>query len=181
MNFLYPLFLAGIAAVGVPIILHLIRRQARKHVTFSSLMFLTPSPPRLRHRSRVEQWPLLLLRCLMLCLLALIFARPFWGQAPESQSNQVSTRFVLLVDASASMQREDLWDQALARVGDVLESVNNTDRVCVISFDRHPELLTRFETWVETEPAQRRALAMQSLQIRTPSWHSTMTRGSLLP
>ena len=42
MNFLYHLFLAGIAAVGVPIILHLIRRQARKHVTFSSLMFLTP-------------------------------------------------------------------------------------------------------------------------------------------
>jgi len=180
MSFLYPLFLAGMAAVGVPIVLHLIRRQARKHVSFSSLMFLTPSPPRLRHRSRVEQWPLLLLRCLMLCLLAMIFARPFWGQAPESQSNQISRRFVLLVDTSASMQRADLWDQALAQVGEVLDTVNDADRVCLIRFDQRSDLLIRFETWVETEPAQRRALVMQSLQSCTPSWHSTMLGQALV-
>ncbi|MHC4743458.1 MAG: BatA domain-containing protein, partial [Planctomycetota bacterium] len=36
MNFLYPLFLAGIAAVGIPILLHMVRRRTRKHVTFSS-------------------------------------------------------------------------------------------------------------------------------------------------
>ncbi len=180
MSFLYPLFLAGMAAVGVPIALHLIRRQARKHVAFSSLMFLTPSPPRVRHRSRVEQWPLLLLRCLMLCLLAMIFARPFLGQSPERQPHPVSRRLVLLVDASASMQREDLWDQALARVRDVLDTVNNADRVCVIRFDRRPELLTRFETWTETEPAQRRAVALQWLQARTPSWHRTLLGQALI-
>jgi len=180
MSFLYPLFLAGIAAVGVPIILHLIRRQARKHVTFSSLMFLTPSPPRLRHRSRLEQWPLLLLRCLMLCLLALIFARPFWEQPSESQTHQVSRRFVLLVDASASMRREDLWDQALVEVGNVLDTVNDMDRVCVIYFDRECEMLTRFETWAQTEPAQRRALVLESLQAHTPSWNRTMLGQALV-
>jgi hypothetical protein len=173
MSFLYPLFLAGIAAVGVPIILHLIRRHTRKHVTFSSLMFLQPSPPRLRHRSRIEQWPLLLLRCLMLCLLAMIFARPFWGQAGDSQSSRISRRLVLLVDASASMQREDLWDQALAQAEAVLETVSDTDRVCVIRFDDRAEILTRFETWAETDPAQRRALVVQALKARSPSWHGT--------
>ncbi|MCP4451104.1 MAG: VWA domain-containing protein, partial [Planctomycetes bacterium] len=77
------------------------------------------------------------------------------------------------IDASASMQREDLWDQALARAGEVLASVNPTDQVCVILFDQRPETLVRFETWIETEPSQRRALAMQTLQARTPSWHRT--------
>ena len=173
MSFLYPLFLAGMAAVGVPIVLHLIRRHARKNITFSSLMFLTPSPPRLRRRSRVEQWPLLLLRCLMLCLLAMIFARPFWGRLSDDASRTVSRRVVLLVDGSASMQREDLWDQALAHVQDVLETVNDADRVCVMRFDRRPELLVGFETWAETDPAQRRALVIQSLRERAPSWHRT--------
>ena len=173
MSFLYPLFLAGIAAVGVPIVLHLIRRHTRKHVTFSSLMFLSPSPPRLRHRSRVEQWPLLLLRCLMLCLLAMIFARPFWGQAADSQSSAISRRLVLLVDTSASMQREDLWGQALTQVSDVLDTVTDTDRVCLIRFDGRPEILAGFDTWAQTDPSQRRALVTQALKACVPSWDST--------
>ena len=76
MSFLYPLFLAGIAAIGVPIVLHMIRRHTRKRVTFSSLMFMRTTAPRLRNRSRVENLPLLILRCLLLILLAVAFARP---------------------------------------------------------------------------------------------------------
>lgn len=50
MSFLYPLFLAGFAAVGLPIILHMIRRHTRKRVTFSSLMFLRTTLPRFKNR-----------------------------------------------------------------------------------------------------------------------------------
>jgi hypothetical protein len=60
MNFLYPLFLAGIAAVAVPIVLHLVRRRTRDHVTFSSLMFLRTTRPRFTSRSRLENLPLLI-------------------------------------------------------------------------------------------------------------------------
>ena len=52
MNFLFPLFLAGIAAVAVPIVLHLVRRHTRDRVTFSSLMFLRTTRPRFTSRSR---------------------------------------------------------------------------------------------------------------------------------
>lgn len=173
MNFLYPLFLAGLAAVAAPIVLHMIRRHARHRVVFSSLMFLTSSPPRLRRRSRLEQLPLLLLRCLMLCLLAMIFARPFWGQLSSHQSRQVGRRIVMLVDTSASMQREDLWDQALAQARDVIDGVDDGDRVCVIRYDRRPERLISFEAWAQTEPAQRPALAQQAVQACRPSWHRT--------
>ena len=48
MSLLYPLFLVGIAAVVLPILLHMIRRHTRDRVTFSSLMFLRPSLPRFR-------------------------------------------------------------------------------------------------------------------------------------
>jgi hypothetical protein len=78
MSFLYPLFLIGGAAIAAPIIFHMIRRVTRDKVTFSSLMFLKPSPPKLTRKSRIEHWLLLLLRCLVLLLMALAFSRPYF-------------------------------------------------------------------------------------------------------
>ena len=61
MSFLAPWFLAaGIAAISLPILFHLFRRTPQGRLPFSTLMFLTPSPPRLTSRSRLENWPLLL-------------------------------------------------------------------------------------------------------------------------
>src|SRR6266404_610494 len=77
MSFLAPLFLLGSLAVALPVVFHLIRRTTRERTPFSSLMFLQPSPPRLTRRSRLEHILLLLLRCAVLCLLALGFAWPF--------------------------------------------------------------------------------------------------------
>ncbi|HEX5445854.1 MAG TPA: BatA domain-containing protein, partial [Pirellulales bacterium] len=77
MGWLTPLYLAGLAALSLPLLLHLIRRTPRGRQAFSSLMFLSPSPPRLTRRSRVDHWLLLLLRLAAIALLALAFARPF--------------------------------------------------------------------------------------------------------
>ena len=52
MSALSPLYLLGLLAVAAPIIFHLIRRAPKGEVPFSSLLFLTPSPPRLTRRSR---------------------------------------------------------------------------------------------------------------------------------
>ena len=88
MSALTPLYLLGVLAVAAPIVFHLIRRSPRGEVPFSSLIFLTPSPPRLTRRSRLDHILLLLLRALALCLLAFAFARPFLRQ----QAQQVERR-----------------------------------------------------------------------------------------
>ncbi len=62
MSFLTPLYLLGVLAIAAPIVFHLIRRSPRGEVPFSSLMFLSPSPPRLTRRSRLDNILLLLLR-----------------------------------------------------------------------------------------------------------------------
>src|SRR5688572_25673093 len=101
MNFLTPLFLLGALAIAGPIIYHLVRRTTRERTSFSSLMFLLPSPPRLSKRSRIEDLLLLILRCLALALLALGFARPFLRQAPVDDPTAAQPkRIVLLVDQS---------------------------------------------------------------------------------
>ena len=61
MSFLTPLYVLGLSAVVAPIVFHLIRRSPRGEVPFSSLMFLSPTPPRLTRRSRLDQ--LALARC----------------------------------------------------------------------------------------------------------------------
>src|SRR5205823_14773047 len=83
MGLLAPLYIAGALAVALPILFHLIRRTPQGRQYFSSLMFLSPSLPRLTRRSRLNNILLLLLRAAALILLALAFARPFFNQGAE--------------------------------------------------------------------------------------------------
>src|SRR5438128_1913168 len=109
MSFLAPLFLLGAITIALPVIFHFIRRSVRERVPFSSLMFLTPSPPRLTRRSRLEDLLLLLLRCLVVLLIASAFARPYLRRAlPLPDPTAPGRRILLLVDTSASMRRPDL-------------------------------------------------------------------------
>ena len=110
MSLLYPLLLAGIVAVALPILLHMIRRHTRERVTFSSLMFLRTTLPRFRSRSRLEHMPLLILRCLILCLLAFAFARPFLAQP-------VAARHAERRQADRPADRHQRLDAAGRRVG----------------------------------------------------------------
>ena len=114
MNFLAPLFLLGNLAIAAPIVFHLIRRTTREVTPFSTLMFLQPTPPRVTRRSRLENLWLLLLRCAVLGLLALGFARPFLQREADSSAPAAGAgkRTVLLVDTSASTRRDGLWDEA---------------------------------------------------------------------
>ena len=64
MNFLAPAFLAGLAAIAVPVIIHLIHRERRVVVEFPSLMFLERIPYRSVRRQKIRHLLLLILRCL---------------------------------------------------------------------------------------------------------------------
>ncbi len=173
MSFLYPLFLAGIAAVGLPIVLHLIRRHTRDRVTFSSLMFLRTTLPRFTSRSRLQNIPLLVLRCIMLCLLAFAFSRPFFSRPPPVGQVRPGRRMVLLIDTSASMRRGGMWAQAVSEARSVLEGVRPTDRVCVMSFDQSARALIGFEQWSELDPPRRASVAAEQIAGLSPGWDST--------
>ena len=174
MNFLAPLFLAGAAAVALPILLHLIRRTEREKTAFSSLMFLQPTPPQMTKRSRLENLLLLLLRCLVLALVAFAFSRPYLQQAiapPVQKSERVRT--VVLVDTSASLRRDDLWAQAKQRAASVLRAAGAADEVALVAFDRQPRVLIDFARWTGGASTERANLAVTLLEAETPSWLST--------
>jgi hypothetical protein len=180
MNFLAPLFLLGATAVALPVIFHLIRRTTRQKTVFSSLMFLVPTPPRLTRKSRLEHLLLLALRCLVLCLLALAFARPFFKQPVSDDQSSAGRRVLILVDRSASMRRAGLWSAAQARVKDALARTTPADRVAISTFDRTVTPLFSFEEWSAAAPGERVALASRRLADTSPGWGDTRLAAALI-
>jgi hypothetical protein len=174
MRFLTPWFLLGALAIAGPIVFHLIRRAARERTLFSSLMFLSPTPPRAVRRRKIEHMVLLLLRCACLLLLAAAFARPFFARdiSPPAAA-EPARRTILLLDTSASMRREGLWNKARATADRYLEKARPADQVAVFAFDMQPRPLAGFAEWSSWPPAQRAALARQRLAAVSPGWMGT--------
>ncbi len=83
MLFLNPWLLAGLAGVGIPILIHLVRRQAAKPVDWGAMRFLIDTLSLRRRKMEWEDLLLMAARCLLLGLLALAIARPF--VTPDSQ------------------------------------------------------------------------------------------------
>lgn len=181
MSFLAPLFLAGGLALALPVVFHLIRRTTRERTVFSSLMFLVPSPPRLTRRSRLENLLLLLLRCLVLALLALGFARPFLKDAAAPPDPEgLATRTVVLIDASASMQRDGLWAAARSKLSDFLGQARAGDEVAVMLFSNQMDPVVQFEDWKASVPGERAAMVLSRMGDRKPNWSSTQLGAALI-
>jgi len=82
MSLLFPLGLAALAAWLLPLLIHLARRHPYTPLDFAALRWLR-AHIRPRQRIRFDDWPLLLVRLLLLAALALLLARPaLTGPAP---------------------------------------------------------------------------------------------------
>ena len=181
MNFLYPLFLAGALAVVLPIVFHLIRRSSKDKVPFSTLRFLQPSPPRLTKKSRLEHLFLLLLRCLILVLLALAFARPYLEKALDvANTAENPQRNLILLDASASMRRASLWEQAQDALADQVNQIDSAALAAAYTFDHQLHPIITFEQWASAPQADRAIQIIRQAKQRQPSWKATHLGNALL-
>ena len=107
MAFLTPLFLAALAGLAIPVLLHLIQKERKNVVHFPSLMFLRRIPYQSVQRRRIRHWFLLMMRLAALALIVLAFARPFFrrqdlGAAASSGAREV----VILLDRSSYISSE---------------------------------------------------------------------------
>src|SRR3990172_8366647 len=96
MGLLAPWFLAGALAVGIPIWVHLIRREQALRIPFSSLMFLRRVPIKSVYRRHLKHLLLLASRVLVILLVALAFARPYFtGGSPPVLGRSGGRRVVV--------------------------------------------------------------------------------------
>lgn len=107
MSFLNPFLLyAGIAAVSLPIIIHLLNRRKFQRVVWAAMRFLKVSVEQNQRRMQIEDILLLVLRCLLILLLGLALSRPVLSRLAKSLFGSQVTA-VLILDNSYSMGMSD--------------------------------------------------------------------------
>ena len=174
MSFLAPLFLLGALAIAGPVLFHLIRRNTREKFTFSSLMFLRADPPKMTRKSRLEDILLLLVRCALLAVMALAFSRPFFRQNTVTGLDPaLGTRVVLLIDSSASMQRDGLWEKVLSEARSALDQVQPADSLAILTFSDQTQAQLRFDQWRDLPEPNRLPAARETLNGLQPGWGRT--------
>jgi hypothetical protein len=133
-------------------------------------------------RSRIENVWLLLLRCLVLLTLAAGFARPFFRRAGAQDPAAAGSgrRLAVLVDRSASMRRETLWEDARKKAETLLRSTTPLDSAALIVFDRSPQTLVDLERWRTSPVAERAPGALEQLAAISPGWSGTNLGAAIL-
>jgi hypothetical protein len=144
LDFLVPAFLVGLAALAIPLLVHLTRKQRAKVVPFPSLMFLERVPYQAESRRRIHHWLLLLLRSAAVILIVAAFARPFLDDEGTTAGTAGGpTETVILVDRSYSMGVGDHWERALEAARGAVDGMGPLDRASLVFFDGGAEVAVR--------------------------------------
>jgi hypothetical protein len=120
----------------VPIIVHLVFGQRARRVDLGTLRFLQITLSQNARRKRLKRWLLLALRIGTVCLLAVLFARPFLPSLLRKGNDRL---VMTLIDRSGSMGLETtrgrLLDQAIAEERRILDSSGDGMQVERAFFD----------------------------------------------
>ena len=160
MSFLSPWYLLDLLGIGIPLAIHLIRRQQAERVVLPTVRFLKRAPKKQVYFQKLQKLLLLALRIAIIALLALAFARPILTGAFSQLVDAIPQSLVILLDTSMSMQYADRFDQGKAAVISELESLQQGDEAAIVTFADSPEKvqllttdLTALKTFVKNAPA----------------------------
>ena len=143
MNFLNSAILLGLAAVAMPLLIHLFTRAKAKPIPFSSLQFIKQLQSQKIRQVKIRQILLLITRTLAILFLVLSFARPTCRSSPATARS--STCAVILLDNSVSMlieeEGEQLFSSAKRVALDIVEQMQPGDEVflCTTTDTLQPE------------------------------------------
>lgn len=138
MAFLYPAFLFALAAVAVPIAIHLFNLRRFKKVYFSDLRFLREVQIQTRSRNRIRNLLILLARCAAIAALVLAFAQPVIPHG-ELTADDLGGTPILFIDNSFSMdavgEEGQLLEAAKARALAVTDAFRQSRGLGLLTHD----------------------------------------------
>lgn len=109
-----PLLLMTAGGILIPLAIHLWNRRPPRLLATGSIRWFKGSASQSARSLQLKNWPLLLLRCLMLLVFSLLVAGLFWKQPlPESKSKAS----LFLVEAALAGGKSQAWVDSLSREG----------------------------------------------------------------
>src|SRR5262245_36316891 len=168
LSFLAPVFLAGVAAAAIPIVLHLLKREPEPRVKFSAVKLLKRAPVEFTERRRIRELLLLALRVATLVLLALAFARPFFASGAAVTTTGVT---IVALDTSYSMSAPGRFERAKQLAKDAIANAPSGDLVGVVLFAD--------DARIAAAPSSDRVLATSAIEEVSAGFGATRYRGAL--
>ena len=133
--FLYPIFLFGLIAASLPLLIHLLNRRKLNRIRFPAVRFILMSQKRISRSYRLRHWILLALRTMAVVLLALLLANPIFQTGAGLFAGGGPVSLVILLDNSLSMT----WSgdgigfkQAKEAARLLITSLGDSDRAAIV-------------------------------------------------
>ena len=174
MQFVYPAFLFALAALAIPIILHLFYFRRFKKVYFTNVRFLKEVKEETSARSKLRNLLVLLMRLMAILFLVLAFAQPFIPQDVEVKKGKKAVS--VFVDNSFSMsalsQDVPLIDKAKQRAREIIQAYEIDDEFQILTNDfegRHQRVVSQEDALglideIEVSPAVKSMATVLSRQ-----------------
>lgn len=149
MQFLNPLFLFGLLAISIPIIIHLFNFRRYKKLEFSSIKYLKQVLLETKKQKKVRNLLLLLSRILSILFLVLLFSYPYIQKQDSNLLSKAKNSVVVFIDNSFSMQNNSsqgsALDQAKQRAKEIIDAYGNEDSFMLLT----TELLGKHQSFVD--------------------------------
>ncbi|MGH7928004.1 MAG: BatA domain-containing protein, partial [Candidatus Binatia bacterium] len=133
--FLHPIYLFGLIAASLPILIHLLNRRRMKRIRFPAVRFILLTQKRISRSFRLRHWLVLALRTMAIVLLALLMANPIFQTGAGLFAGGGPVSLVVVLDNSLSMTWSadgNGFKQAQEAARMLIESLNAGDRAAII-------------------------------------------------
>ena len=124
MQFLHPEYLYGLAAIAIPIIIHLFNFRRFKKVLFTNVAYLQELKQQTKKQSRLRHLLTLLFRILAIIMIVLAFAQPFFpsGKTALVRNSNIT---IIYLDNSFSMEGKVGKATALQKAKNKVVEISN--------------------------------------------------------
>ena len=136
-----------LAALGIsiPIVLHILNKARPKKVNWAAMELLQKTTQQQSKKIKLEDWLLMVLRCLTFLLVALAMMRLVFVNSSDLFSG-ASKELILVIDSSYSMnhgQYESRFDLAKKKAMKIVNSLPSGSKISLVTIGDEPEVLIR--------------------------------------
>jgi len=131
MHFVNPLFLLGLIAIAIPIIVHLFNFRRFKKVFFTNVRFIEELQLKTQKQSKLKHLLVLLFRILAIASLVITFAQPYIPLADNRINPDARNAVSIYIDNSFSMEaaatKGNLLEEAKRKAKEVTDAFKPSD------------------------------------------------------
>ena len=152
MQFVNPLFLLGLLAISIPVIIHLFNFRKFRKVYFTNVKFIEELRQQTQKQSQLKHLLILLMRILAFVCLVLAFAQPYIPFNKNASKKEAQNAVSVFVDNSFSMEAASsdgtLLDLGIQKAGEIASAYKSSDRFQLLTGDfegKHQRFVSRDE------------------------------------